>query len=160
MTLPTTTMLNVNLSTQLQTELSQTGVYAYAVYFNSGGTNPTWTTLSDNGAVTGQAQIPLTIPYDGGKVYFIIQSTDGGPGFIPLNDPTNGILTESEINWGNALTANYRYDSFEVTLENGTGDAGNLTSVEGFGLPMDLSITYQDGTTSTRGYALTGDRVL
>ena len=54
----TTTTLNVNLSTQLQTELSQTGVYAYAVYFDPNGTNPTWTTLSDNGTVTAQALNP------------------------------------------------------------------------------------------------------
>ena len=63
-------MLNVELSGQLQTELSQAGVYAYAGLFRlRPGTIPTWTTLSDDGVgATGQGTMPLTIPYDSGKI--------------------------------------------------------------------------------------------
>ncbi len=144
------TTLNVQLSSKLQTTLGQPGVWAYAVYFTGG--NPTWHKLVDNGAIqdSGTVSVPMPFPFVGGKVYFLVQSqTHTQP-----NNLETLITTESDINWGNADSWDFRYDSFEVTLQNGIADQGNLTSVNGFGLPMELSVSYDDGTISTRGYGI------
>ena len=151
------TTLNLSLSTTLQTTLGNAGVWSYAVYFDDNGAN--WTDLVLNGVVQNAdtSSITLPEPYSGGKVYFLVQSQVAGdtPTYL-LNDsadPSKSLITqESDINWANADTWDVRYDSIEVTLDNKPTDAGNLTSVNGFGLPMELSVTYTDGTTSTRGY--------
>lgn len=148
------TILNVDLSAQLQQTLGQQGVWAYSVYFDSSGA-PQWTTLVENGAVTASSAIALPEPYNSGKIYFIVQSQDPSQ---PNNLQTL-ITGEQDISWNNAATYDFRYDSFEVTLKNLPGDVGNLTSVEGFGLPMQVGITYGTGgtaTTDTRGYGITG----
>lgn len=155
------TTLNVVLSEALRAKLIDpgNGVWVYAIFFD-GGAHPV--TLIDNGsAVTqapagsgdatvtdGSAAIPLPDPFSGGKVYLLVQSQDpSNP-----NDLASLITEESKINWDNAEDWDFRYDSFEVTLQDSPNDVGNLTSANGFGLPMELSVTYSDGTTSTRGY--------
>lgn len=150
------TVLTVNLSTPLQTQLSQTGIWAYAVYFSGGVAN--WTTISDNGVLTGgtgAASITLPYPDNGGKVYFLIQSADTAH----YTDLTTAISQESDINWNNAAAKDFRYDSFEVSLLGQPGDAANLTSVNGFGIPMQASVTYNDGSTTTRGYGVSGGTI-
>ncbi|WP_158965787.1 hypothetical protein [Chachezhania sediminis] len=166
------TSLNVRLSEKLQTTLGQDGVNAYAVYYDANGNNPTWTTLVDNGSITsnveikGQAivglnTIPLTQTVDGafegmsgGKVYFLVQSQSDSN----KTDLKSVLTTESTINWVSSDQYDYRYDSFEVTLENSPFDQGNLTSVNGFGLPMKLEVTYNDGKTpATVGYKVPGN---
>jgi len=144
------TTLNVGLTATLQTTLGQPGVWAYAVYFDSSGANPTWTELVLDGAIqnAGQSAIELPDPYKGGKVYILVQSQDAGH----PHDLTTLITQESDINWGSADAWDTRYDSIELTLQNSPNDVGNLTSVNGFGLPMEMSIGYSDGSTSTRGY--------
>jgi hypothetical protein len=152
------TALNVSLSPTLQAELAQPGIWAYAVYFDSGGNNPTWTSLVINGAVQQAGTIPVSLPATmvGGKIYFIVQSQDASQ---PYNLP--GLITsESRLNWANANTYDFRYDSFEVTLQNSPFDAGNLTSVNGFGLPMEVSIPYQNGTSASVGYGITGSALV
>ncbi len=145
------TTLNVKLSNQLQTTLGQQGVWAYAVYFDS-NKNPVWSHLVDNGTIQSSGTVAISLPttFIGGKVYFLVQSQAN----TQPNNLVSLITQESEINWGNADSWAFRYDSFEVTLQNLPDDDGNLTSVNGFGLPMQVSVTYDDGTTATRGYGI------
>jgi hypothetical protein len=75
----TTTNFNVTLTSALQTELSQTtsgAVWAYAVYFLSGNTDPQWTELVVGGQVQngGTVSIPVADQIASGKMYFIVQS--------------------------------------------------------------------------------------
>ncbi len=161
------TVLNISLTETLTTKLTNPGAYAYAVYFAPGtdGTiQPFWTTLVDNGVVQGtgsSATLDLPEPYNGGKVYVLVQSQSPT---ATQTDLTSIITQESDINWENAQTNQYRVDSFEVSLLNQTGDAGNLTSVQGFGLPMELYIPYgQDSSgaliTQSRGYDVDGETI-
>jgi hypothetical protein len=99
----------------------------------------------------------LPDPYIGGKVYFLVQSQ--APGDTPTYllhdkvDPNKSLIKQqSDISWDSADTWNVRYDSIEVTLGNSPNDSGNLTSVNGFGLLMEMGVTCSDGSTSTRGY--------
>ncbi len=137
------TVLNVTLSDTLKTTLSQDGVTAAVVYFDTSGRN--WTTLAESGQVVneGRVTLPLTSTvgsnFEGlsaGKIYFLIQSQDPDGG----TELSSVINSESDINWGSAKQYDYRFDSFEVTLENSPDDKGNLTSVNGFGIPMHLSV--------------------
>jgi len=140
------TVLDVTLSATLQTTLAQNGVSAYAVYFDQHDSNKAvFTTLADGGSVAngGNSSITLTKTVGGtfeglnaGKIYFLMQSQPPGGGV----DLTSVITKESDINWDSAATYDCRYDSFEVTLLNGPDDKGNLTSVNGFGLSMALSV--------------------
>lgn len=173
------TTLNVTLSAGMQALLQTplttaipgvtgNGVNAYAVYFDAAG-NPVWNSLAIDGSILsgGTTSVSLPSSFVGGKVYILIQSegssADSQANLTVSPDPTSPTPTpapisqESDINWDNASTYSFRYDSFEVTLTGGgaaaINDVGNLTSVEGFGFPMALSVTYSDGTTATRGYA-------
>src|SRR5579875_3783459 len=112
------TTLNVTLSTALQSELDQPGVSAYAVYFDSNGTNPTWTPLVLDGSVenSGTAAIDLPSTLKGGKIYFLVQSVD--PSQVASDNLQNLSTTESQISTGNAGSYDFAYDSFEVTLQN------------------------------------------
>ena len=161
------TDLNVTLSTDLQNELGTAGVYAYAVYFDTVGTNTVanWTTLVNNGSLVtdGTADIPLPGTYVGGKVYFLIQSAGTS---VPTDIPTL-ITSQSMINWATATALDFGYDSFEVTLQNSSSDVGNLTSVNSFGLPMEVSIDYTNfvnggsvDSTSTVGYNVSGTTIV
>ncbi|QTL03131.1 hypothetical protein J5J86_20610 [Aquabacter sp. L1I39] len=147
------TTLSVNLTPTLQTTLQQPGVWAYAVYFDS--TGPVWNPLVENGQLqttAGALDIALPTTFNGGKVYFLIQSQDSSQPY----DLTTLITGEDNINWTSAQTYDFRYDSFEVSLLSAPGDAGNLTSVEGFGLPMSVAINYSNGTSASVGYGITG----
>jgi len=100
--------------------------------------------------------------YKGGKVYFIIQSVASGGTDLEFSagSGSNHITSESQISWQNAQLNNYRFDSFEVSLESNAGDEGDLTEINGFGIPMEVSVTYQDGSpTQTRGYNIDGTTV-
>src|SRR5215471_6738906 len=90
--------LNINLSPALQAELSQQGIYAYALYFNNAG-NPVVTTIA-NGATTTPwvaSSVALDMPLNlaSGKVFFIVQSV--APGQPSTLFGSNGITTESQI---------------------------------------------------------------
>ncbi|HXI44100.1 MAG TPA: hypothetical protein VNH83_29220 [Bryobacteraceae bacterium] len=135
------TKLNVNLSQALKTQLAKPGVWAYAAYFDKSQTTPVWTDLVLNGVVQNGGATAITLPtiVDSGKIYLIVQSQDTKQ---PDNLKTL-ITSQSGISWTNAAKYDFRYDSFEVTLQNGATDAGNLSSVNGFGLPMELSVPYK-----------------
>lgn len=153
-----TTTLNVSLSQTLQSELGQQGVWAYAVYFDSDGNNPAWTELVINGTVqeSGTVAIALPYPFVSGKVYFIIQSQAS----TQPNNLETLITTESGVNWSSANSYDFRYDSFEITLQNSPGDVANLTSVNGFGLPLGVSVEYSNGSNASVGYNIDGSTVV
>ncbi|GGF52269.1 hypothetical protein GCM10007301_09700 [Azorhizobium oxalatiphilum] len=153
------TTLALQLSTKLQDTLyagagTHNGIYAYAVYWDASGTRHL-TQLVDNGAATaalsgGTASIDLP-QMSGGKIYFLIQDRDPSD---TSTDISTAITTESQISSASATTLNYRYDSFEFTLSGTTGDAGNLTSVNGFGLPMELAVGSQSASYKISGAAM------
>lgn len=130
-----TTTLNVSLSPTLQTELGQKGVWAYAVYYDINGDNPTWTNLVIDGAIEGSGTVAITLPnpFMSGKIYFIIQSPASN------SNLPNQLTTESTVNWDYASNYDFRYDSLEITLQNSPSDVCNLTSINGFGLPIGVS---------------------
>ncbi|WMS44689.1 calcium-binding protein [Acuticoccus sp. MNP-M23] len=157
------TVLDIDLSADLQSTLNKAGTNAYAVFFDeaSAGKPIGWTTLVDNGVVQGGGKASLTLTetvgnefvgMNGGKVYILIQSEHGAHSA----DLQTAIKTESDINPGKAKTLDFRFDSIEVTLLGQPADAGNLTSVNGFGIPMELSVDYNDGTSASVGYKVSG----
>jgi hypothetical protein len=158
----TTTDLNVTLSPKLQTELSQPGVWAYEAYFTSNTAPPIWTELVSGGQVLsgGTVTVPLTDNINGGKAYFIIESQSASQ---PANIETL-ITQQSDLNWTNAQQYDFAYDSFEFTLSGGINDQGNLSSVNGFALPMGVVVDYDSGTTSatsaTLGYKVSGAAIV
>ncbi len=158
------TTLDVTLSAQLQAELGHAGVYAYAVVFDAAGGNTAIepvTTLVNNGTVVGGGSDEIALTdgagtMNGGKVYFVVQSIDPADTSTLAND----ITSQSWINPGNASgTADFAYDSVEVSLLGKSSDAANLTSVNGFGLPMALSVDYDNGTSASVGYGISGSVV-
>ncbi len=142
----------VNVGAGMAAQLGTPNVQGWAVYFNASGTSPTWVQLTGTGAT-------LTPPDQQGlKVYFLLQSM--APGVESVNTQ---IQTESQITPTGTLSSadvlNYRYDSFEVTFTPAPADAGNLTDINGFGIPMAIDVVYADGTSGTRGYSIQGGGV-
>jgi hypothetical protein len=158
------TDLNLVLSPGEQTELGQAGVYAYAVYFDKPDGNTAVTapiTLVNDGVIEndGSFAIPLTDQANptlvGGKVYVVVQS-------LPVGDSStlaSTIEAQSNLNPGTATADDFAYDSFEVTLSNGPDDAGNLTSVNGFALPMGVTVDYDNGSSASVGYLVSGGSI-
>ena len=156
--------VTVALTSAMQAQLTTAGVTGWAVYFDVNGNNPTWTQL------TGASTVLTTEYQQGLKVYFILQSTDSAPD--TGNSVTLQIQSESQITpTGTASSAdslNYRYDSFEVTFTPANADAGNLTDINGFGIPMAIAVGYgtpaqisagSPTSIATRGYNLSGGTV-
>lgn len=154
------TTLQIDLSAQMQSWLSTSGagngVSAYAILYGSttpDGTADTplaWQNLVSDGVVQGGGSVTLDLTTAsqttlyGGKVYFIIQSVADASDAI---DPST--LEQNAINWTNAASLDYRYDSIEVALTGSTGDAANLTSIGGFGIGMAL-----EASTGSRSYSI------
>ncbi len=153
------TTLTLNLTSTLQGTLTSgtpNGVWAYAVYFDTSGAAH-FTDLVENGTLQGGGAGTFSIDLPqmgGGKIYFLIQSQDTGNS----HDLSSLITSEADISWQNAASWDFRYDSFEFSLLNATGDAGNLTSVNGFGLPMQVSVAYpvSGNATQSVSYAISG----
>lgn len=159
------TALNITFSQTLvgnNGQYVQPGVWVDAVYFTDSGGTANWTQLIANGVLqSGNLSITLPEVYSGGKVYLLVWS-----GTPTSTDPfqgstgSNGFVTqESDISIANAETDNYRFDSVELTI-NGSGanavnDVANLTSVVGFGLPMQLNNTLGGSV----GYNISGESI-
>jgi hypothetical protein len=165
----TSTTLTVSLTPAMQDELSQPGVFAYEVHFS--GTDPTadavWTQLNPNFTAASTTNIGLLYPFDSGKVYLVVESTSGStPDLFSGGSGTantGAIQKEGDLNEVNAQQYDFLYDSFELTLH-GAGklaaaDAGNLTEINGFGLPMEVEAYYSGGTTATVGYNISGSQI-
>ena len=164
--------VTVALTANMVTQLGMANVKGYAVYFNANGTAPTWAALdSTNWTPTptgGGATVTLRPGFEKGlKVYFILQSTDQAGDSVQTQ-----ITTESQIvptgTTTSAQTLNYRYDSFEVTFTPAAADAGNLTDINGFGIPMAIEVEYGTAaqisagsptSSASRGYNLSGGTV-
>lgn len=150
---PSTGNINVSITTTKQTFLSTNNAYLFTVAFYD-KTTPYWSTLYDptTKTVTATAEIPLM---NSGKLYIIETNAT-------LAEIKADITKESEITVKNATTGThqFRFDSFEYALD--PGDAGgtpqgNLTSVNGFGFPMELKVDYTNGAPSmSAGYAVSG----
>ena len=155
-----TTTLQIDLSAQMQTWLSTNGagngVSAYAILYGSGTADGSADTplasqvLVDNGVVQSGGSVTLDLTTStqttlyGGKVYFIIQSiADSSDAIQPST------LEQNAINWTNAASLGYRFDSIEVALTGSSGDAANLTSIGGFGIGMSIA-----ASTGSRSYAI------
>ncbi|QIB33727.1 hypothetical protein [Ancylobacter pratisalsi] len=157
----TTTELKITLTDELQDTLNAGGAAVYAIYFNPTSGAPVIQTLFTGATSAGPAtapitvDVPLTLDVVSGKVYFLVQSPVDGT----LADPTTFVGTQSDLNWQSAETHNYRYDSFELTIENNINDAGNLSSVEGYGLPMSVGVSYGDGSSASVGYNVSGNEL-
>ncbi|GLH75288.1 hypothetical protein SSBR45G_01960 [Bradyrhizobium sp. SSBR45G] len=135
------TNLNITLSPTLATVgegsnlgtglYNQVGIWVDAILYPDG----TFTTIVANGSMAATTvNIPIA-SITAGKLYLIVWSgastgTDPIPGLIPQ---------QSDISIDNAQQNNFRFDSIELTLTGSSNDAANLTSVVGFGLPMQLS---------------------
>jgi hypothetical protein len=159
------TTLTVALSAQLQQTLSSTAgggqVGVWAVYFTDDGNTAHATPLAVHGGglPASETTFALPAPFNGGKIYFLVQSVDSGSSLLTFG-PTGDIKTESQMNWNDADTLHFRYDSFEVSLLGQASDAGNLTNVNAFGFPMSAEIAFPNGTpTQTRGYAVDGSAI-
>lgn len=163
-------------------------VYAYAVLFeNPTDANPSGfvseTTLVNDGTITASGTvagngtiiaggsvanavdygIPLVANGDtlsGGKLYIVIES---GSTVVTEGTVTTtldqALQTQGFISSANAATYDFAYDSFEATLDGTPTDAANLTSVNGFALPMELSVD-NNGTTSSVSYAVPGSTIV
>ena len=130
------------------------GVYADAVWFDSNGTAH-WKDFVNNGTIQNNAgSFTIAVPDDitGGKLYFLVQSIDPTDTADVI---TNAIGTQAQINWANAASLDFGFDSFEFTLNNSPDDVGNLTSVVGYGLPIGVSVA-ANGTTASVGYGISG----
>lgn len=155
----TVTTLNVSLSAKLQTEVKgKAGVWVYAAYVATDGKTLVYSTLVNNGTILNNGTTPIALPstYDSGKVYLIIQSQDP----TKATSLPSVVKTQSQLDWNSAKQYDFRFDSFEVTLKGQSGDAGNLTSVNGFGIPMEIKVPYSNGTTATASYGITGNAVV
>lgn len=158
------TTLTVTLSEQLQQTLSSTTngqVGVWAVYFTDSGNTANATALPVEGGGNPKAATTITLPtpFDGGKIYFLVQSVDTGQPLLTFG-PNGDIKTESQMNWSDADNYQFRYDSFEVSLLGQASDAGNLTNVNSFGFPMSAEIQFPNGTpVQTRGYSVDGSTI-
>lgn len=158
------TTLTVKLSNDLVTTLNHQGVYAYAVTYDKNGQVGSPVTIVDGKTATPTVNSTVTIDLpsivNAGKVYFIIQSVAPGNSSGLFDGPTPVITQQSDINWTNAAASDFRFDSFEVSLLGQGSDQGNLTDLNVFGIPMSIGISYPNGTTQTRGYAVNGAAIV
>ena len=159
------TTLDVTLSAGFQQEVTANpSLYVYAIAYDTFDPAGVITTLAAGGMVAsanGVSAIDLLNPgiaadtsFKGGKVYFVVESSGTAP------DIASQISQQSDLNLGNAQANHFVYDSMEMTLSNQGPDAANLTSVNGFALPMQLSVPYSNGSTATVGYNVSGQSLI
>lgn len=139
------TIMNFSFGTNLASKLTAgNGVYVYATEFDQNGNFLATAKLVDNGTVATSPQLSL-VPGQGLNVVLTFQETAGTTiaEYVPNAPVTFGQLAFAST----AQTNNYRYDTIELTLQNGPSDAADLTNITQFGMPLSLSTP-----TDTRGY--------
>lgn len=150
------TTLNVTLSPTLLSAhsvnpdgLLGVSASAFGVYFDGDGTAhwQKYVLAGSTSSLGPQTPFTWTSTAKSEKVYFIIES-----GSVDFTLGTV-ITQESDISWSHARANNYRFDSFELSLTGNPADQGNLTSVNYFGIPMEVSIP----GVGTRGYNINGN---
>ncbi len=152
------TTVNFNLSTTLQTTLTNagTGTYAYAFAFGAstaGGAAAlvSQATLVDAGVVQSSPSLSVTSnAFYSGAIYVVIQQ--GGDGTLPTSiTSTNDIIN-------NAVSGNYSYQLFEATLSGSQFDLGDISAVNSFGFTSTYEVVYQSGS-DTRGFNTSGSSI-
>ena len=147
----TTGNINISVTTAKQTFLTSKSASLYTVAFD--GTTPYWSTIYTPGTINSStATIPLI---NSGKLYIIESNAS-------LTDLQAKITKQSDLAVSNSTVSpnQFRYDSFEYALspaDQGGTPQGNLTSVNGFGFPMELKVAYSDSTTATVGYSVNAE---
>lgn len=151
---------------------TQGGVWAYLFDNSPPDTSPTtddyWTTLINAGSIApgvvlgADGNYNITIPLtttsvptvNGGVIYLLLQSESPDPSthhdLIDLIGTDEGNIQPNVQNW------NYGYAQFEFSLLNHSADEGDLTAIPGFGPHLAVNVQYSNGTSSSRGYAITG----
>lgn len=152
------TTLTVSLSPTLQNELhGQASVNLYAFTFNGSGGLLGATTLISAGVLQPATAFSINLPQvNGGNVVLALQQQPSGQPALIGKVATIGDV----VNTINATTLNYRYDAIEFTLTGQSTDAADLTNVVQFGSTMELSITYSNATTQSRGYGVSGSTLV
>jgi hypothetical protein len=169
------TTMTFALGGTLPTELEDpgNGVYLYAFAFGNPDPKDKDSTIVElppltmisNGTLKSSLSIDLNQLGDfaSGNVVVVLQQTGPGGtsnlisevqnnGIGYLLDPANATYSAS-----NPAGTNFRYDAIEATLTGAGTDAGDLTNIVQFGGPMELSITYSNRDTQTRGYGVNGN---
>ena len=130
--------------------LSPTVFGYYALFYGpSGSATAATATLQ---ALTGATNQPIDLgsaAYQSAKIYFFV-------GTESLGTAGTTQVAQSAIGWTDAENRSYRYDSFEFNLTGSSFDQGNLTSVNGFGIPIAVGIP-EIG--AIRGYNWTGNQI-
>jgi hypothetical protein len=158
------TTLDVTLSTALQSEFTAApgagneNATLYEVYFDQNATTGVVTTLAENGTLTSGTVASIVLPDSliSGKIYFVAGSETLGS----TVDLSTLITNQSNINPTTATADNFGYDSIELNLSGTSTDAGNLTSVNEFGLPMSIGVSYNNGSSASVGYAISGQSIV
>ena len=147
----TTGNINISVTSAKQTFLTSKSASLYTVAFD--GVTAYWSTIYTAGALSSStATIPLI---NSGKLYIIESNAS-------LAELQTKITKQADLAVSNSTVApsQFRYDSFEYALspaDQGGTPQGNLTSVNGFGFPMELKVAYSDSTTATVGYSVNAD---
>ena len=161
-----TQSLTVSVTAALASVISSSHQDAWVVYFDSGGKNAQWTSMtmpSTGGFVTSLTTLPTP---SNQPVFFVIQDRMGGT----ISSVSSTISSIGQLNWDagagtNPITLNYRMAALEATFSgspNAINDSGDLTSINGFTIPMELTVSYTSGsatTSGTRGFNLSGGTV-
>jgi len=156
------TSMNFTLSSTLLGNLTKggagNGAYVYAFAFDGAGKLLRSSTLVNNGARAATSLLLAdNSTVTGGNVIVVTQQVGkGNTSTLPSVVKTIGDV----VNTAKATQLNYRYDAIEFTLLNSGSDVADLTNIVQFGAPMSLSVTYSNGKTETRGYAVSGQTIV
>ncbi len=159
------TVIDVTLTGSLISDLTSDSsgtAGVYALFYDDGNPNSaTLQTLYSAGASASSAVVvPVTISgtdVTGGKLYILEQSgtnvtalpTMVSQSSILSIDPTTQTLPF-------ATTYDVSIDSIELALTGTSTDAGNLTSVVEYGLPMSIDVQYTNSSGATLSSASVG----
>ena len=156
------TSMNFTLSSTLLGNLTKggagNGAYVYAFAFDGTGKLLRSSTLVNNGVQAAKSLLLAdNSTVTGGNVIVVTQQVGkGNTSTLPSVVKTIGDV----VNTAKATQLNYRYDAIEFTLLNSGSDVADLTNIVQFGAPMSLSVTYSNGKTETRGYAVSGQTIV
>lgn len=176
------TTLSVTLTKQFMLDLGFTvdeqgrvsaapkGIWASAIWFANNDTDKGYLQLIDNGAalnptpvldseskVTGfKFNIPaFTQDALKGGVMYIALASDSSLSADPFANLTEGLIN----NLQRAQTGNFTFGTFEFTLQGGAYDAGDLTAISTFGLPMSATAIVGGASIGSVGFKVPGSTI-
>jgi hypothetical protein len=157
-----TTSMDFTLSSTLLGNITKggsgNGAYIFAFAFDGAGKLLRSSTLVNNGVKAATSlQLADNGTVSGGNVIIVTQQVGKGKtSTLPGTVKAIGDL----VNTAKATQLNFRYDAVEFTLLNSGSDVADLTNIVQFGAPISLSVTYSNGKTETRGYAVSGQTIV